>query len=89
MVDKGDQTLTGFVYSPASVTFGDTAPAVTAPTGAQTTLTYSATPLTVCTVHSSTGALTIVAVGSCVVTATAASNANYNQATARRGACSP
>ena len=37
-VAKGDQTLTGFAYSPASVTYGDTAPAVTAPGGAQTTL---------------------------------------------------
>ena len=43
-VAKGDQTLTGFAYSPATVTFGDTAPAVTAPGGVQTTLSYSATP---------------------------------------------
>ena len=63
-------------------TFGDTAPTVTAPIGAQTTLAYSATPSTVCTIHSSTGALTIVAVGSCVITATAAGTANYNEATA-------
>ena len=44
---KGDQTLTGFAYSPATVTYGDTAPAVTAPGGVQTTLSYSATPVTV------------------------------------------
>ena len=37
-VAKGDQTLTGFAYSPASVTFGGAAPAVTAPGGVQTTL---------------------------------------------------
>ena len=81
-VDKGDQTLTGFAYSPDTVTFGDTAPTVTAPSGAQTTLEYSATPSTVCTVDSGTGALTLAGVGSCVVTVTAESSANYNQARA-------
>ena len=81
-VDKGDQTLTGFAYSPDTVTFGDTAPTVTAPTRAQTTLAYTATPSTVCTVDSGTGALTLAGVGSCVVTVTAESSANYNQETA-------
>ena len=81
-VTKRDQTLTGFSYSPAAVTIGDTAPTVTAPSGAQTTLSYSATPSTVCTVDSSTGALTLVGVGSCVITATAASSDDYNEATA-------
>ena len=81
-VAKGDQTLTGFAYSPASVTFGGAAPAVTAPGGVQTTLSYSATPATVCTVDASTGALTLVGVGDCNITATAAGAANYNEATA-------
>ena len=81
-VAKGDQTLTGFAYSPASVTYGDTAPAVTAPGGVQTTLAYSATPATVCTVDASTGALTLAGVGACVITATAAGTADYNEATA-------
>ena len=81
-VAKGDQTLTGFAYSPASVTYGDTVPAVTAPGGVRTTLSYSATPATVCTVDASTGALTLVGVGDCVITATAAGAADYNEATA-------
>ena len=81
-VAKGDQTLTGFAYSPASVTFGGTAPAVTAPGGVQTTLSYSATPSDVCTGDSSTGALSLEGVGSCEITATAAATANYNEATA-------
>ena len=81
-VAKGDQTLTGFAYSPATVTYGDTVPAVTAPGGVQTTLSYSATPATVCTVDASTGALTLAGVGECVITATAAGAANYNEATA-------
>ena len=81
-VAKGDQTLTGFAYSPATVTFGDTAPAVTAPGGVQTTLSYSATPATVCTVDASTGALTLAGVGECNITATAAPSDDYNQGTA-------
>ena len=81
-VAKGDQTLTGFAYSPATVTYGDTAPAVTAPGGVQTTLSYSATPATVCTVDASTGALTLVGVGDCNITATAAPSDDYNQGTA-------
>ena len=81
-VAKGDQTLTGFQYSASSVAFGSTAPTVTDPTGVQTTLSYSATPAAVCTVNSSTGALTLAGVGSCVITATAAGAANYNEATA-------
>ena len=81
-VAKGNQTLTGFAYSSASVTYGDTAPSVTAPTGVQTTLSYSATPSDVCTVDSSTGALSLAGVGSCVITATAAPSDDYNHGTA-------
>ena len=80
-VAKGDQTLTGFGYSASSVAFDSTAPTVTAPTGAQTTLGYSATPSTVCSVDSTTGALTLAGVGDCVITATAAGTANYNETT--------
>ena len=82
-VAKGDQTLTGFQYSASSVTLLDSAPSVTAPTGVQTTLSYSATPAAVCTVNSSSGALTLAGVGDCVITATAAGTDDYNEATAR------
>ena len=81
-VAKGDQTLTGFRYGASSVTFGSTAPTVTAPSGVQTTLSYSAAPPEACTVDASSGALALVGAGSCVITATAASTANYNEATA-------
>ena len=81
-VGKGDQTLSGFEYSSASIAFGSSAPTVTAPTGVETTLSYSAEPSTVCSVDSSSGALTIVGVGSCEITATAASDSNYNEASA-------
>ena len=65
------------------MTYGGAAPAVTAPGGVQTTLAYSAAPsATVCTVDVSTGALTLVGVGACNITATAAGAANYNEATA-------
>ena len=81
-VAKGDQTLTGFRYSAETVTFGSPAPTVMAPTGAQTTVTYTATPQDVCTVDTSTGALMLLGVGECVITATAASSNNYNEAMA-------
>ena len=82
VVDKGDQELTDFSYSPATVRFGDAAPTVAAPTGARTTVSYSATPADVCTAGLSTGVLTLLAVGVCEITATAKSDANYNEATA-------
>ena len=81
-VDKGDQALSGFQYSASSVPFGSAAPSVTAPSGVRTSLGYSATPAEVCTVHSSTGALTLLGAGICEITATAASSANYNSAIA-------
>ena len=81
-VAKGDQTLTGFQYSASSVTFGSAAPTVTAPGGVETTVSYLATPLTVCTVEPTSGTLTLEGVGSCVITATAAGTDHYNEATA-------
>ena len=81
-VARGDQTLTGFRYSSASATLGSAAPAPIAPTGAQTSLRYAATPAAVCTVNDVTGALTLVGIGICRVTARAAGNGNYNAATA-------
>ena len=81
-VAKGDQTLTDFEYSPSSVTFGDSAPTLTAPTGAQTNLSYTASPDTVCTVNSADGVLTLVGAGSCEITATAEGTSDYNEATA-------
>ena len=81
-VDKGDQALNGFQYSASSVPFGSAAPSVTAPSGVRTSLGYSATPAEVCTVHPSTGALTLLGAGICEITATAASSANYNSAIA-------
>ena len=81
-VAKGDQTLTGFRYSAASVALGSATPTVTAPSGVQTSLSYSATPSDVCTVSAATGALTLLGVGECAVTATAAGTADYNEASA-------
>ena len=81
-VDKADQTLAGFEYSSSTVEFGEAAPTVTAPTGAVNAVSYSAAPAAVCTVDAATGALTPVGAGACVITATAAGDANYNEATA-------
>ena len=82
VVDKGDQTLNGFRYSASSSIFGNAAPTVTEPRGAQTPIRYTAAPSTVCTVDATKGALTLVAAGSCVITATAQSSPNYNEASA-------
>ena len=79
---RGPQTLSGFTYSADEVTFGTAAPTVTAPSGAETTLRYTASPDTVCTVHATTGVLTPVGAGDCVVTATAAGTANWFEANA-------
>ena len=81
VVAKGDQTLAGFQYSSSTVTYGSTAPTLTAPSGVQTTLSYSAAPAAVCTVVSSSGALTLEGVGSCEITATAAGTDDWNEAT--------
>ena len=81
-VVKGDQTLSGFQYSASSVPFGSVAPSVIAPSRVRTSLSYSATPARVCTVHPSTGVLTLLNAGICEITATAASTANYNDASA-------
>ena len=78
-VDTGDQALSGFRYSSDTVAFGSAAPTMTAPTGAQTTLSYSATPATVCTVDPTSGALTLEGVGSCEIVATAAGTDDYNK----------
>ena len=79
-VSKGVQNLAGFAYAPSSLTFGDSAPSLTAPAGAKGAVTWSATPSSVCTVNASTGALTIAGAGTCEVTATAAGNADYEAA---------
>ena len=74
-VAKGDQNLSSFRYTPATVTLGDLAPTLTAP-GTPGTVSYSAEPEAVCTVDAS-GELTLVGLGECEVTATAEETDNY------------
>ena len=81
-VTKGTQDLSAFTYSATSVTFGDTAPTVTVPTGAPGALRYAAAPANVCTVDPLSGALTLTEAGVCTVTLTAALTADYDEATA-------
>ena len=78
-VSKGQQDLSDFAYEASQITFSDSPPALKAPTGAVTTVTYSAAPASVCDVDSSTGALTINGLGTCTITATAPANDNYEQ----------
>ena len=55
---------------------------LTAPGGAPGALSYAALPATVCSVDPSSGALTLVGDGACVITVTAAGTANHEEATA-------
>ena len=82
-VALGSQTLTGFAYSAATATVGQSAPTVTAPTGQQagSSLSYASSDTNICTVESSTGALTLVAAGTCAITVTASATTNYLVAT--------
>ena len=81
-VAMGLQTLTGFAYNPATVTLGQPAPTVTAPTGQQagSSLSYASSDTNICTVDAATGALTLVAAGTCAITVTASATTNYAQA---------
>ena len=81
-VAKGTQSLSGFAYSPAAATAGGAAPTLSAPTGAVGALSYATGDADVCTVDAATGALTLVGAGECVITATAAGTADYDEATA-------
>ena len=79
-VAKGAQSLTDFAYNPSSIVFGDPAPVLVAPSGAQGTLSYASNTPSVCTVEASTGALTIIRDGICTITVTAAATDDYEGA---------
>ena len=81
-VAKGDQDLSGFGYSTATITYGAAAPVLAAPTLLDSAaLTYTSSTTGVCTVADD-GALTILTDGACTVTASAAATSNYNAAAA-------
>ncbi len=82
-VGKGAQTLSGFAYTPSSVTIGSPAPVVTPPSGAVGALSYGSEFTDKCTVDNANGALTVLATGTCTIVATAAMTANYHEATAQ------
>ena len=81
-VAKGAQDLSGFGYSPATITYGAAAPVLAAPTLLDSAaLTYASSTSAVCTVADD-GALTILTDGACTVTVAAAATSNYNAAEA-------
>ena len=85
-VAQGEQDLSGFNYTPASLNYGAPTPTLGAPTVADSAaLSYTSTSTGVCTVDSTTGALAILAVGACTVTVAAAATDNYKAATATFG----
>ena len=80
----GIDGTSGVISGAPDTAANSTSVAITFPAvakGAETTVDYTATPATVCTV-SAGGALTIAGAGVCRVTATALANANYNEGTA-------
>ena len=79
-VSKGEQDLSGFGYAPPRLTFGDSAPSLTAPADPKGAVTYATTSTGVCSVNAGTGALVIVGAGTCVVTVAAAGDADYEAA---------
>ena len=71
-IEAGDFTAVAWSgYASSSVKFSDRKPALNTPTSTPTTTTwvYSSTTTSVCTVNSSTGALTFVMVGVCTIEA--------------------
>ena len=75
------QTLNGFKYAPATLNWGDDAPTLTPPTGAEGALTYSASPESVCRVNETSGALTPEGLGKCTITVTAAATKTHESKT--------
>ena len=82
-VAKGEQTLTGFAYSPGHPDIRRRRPDVDGPhRGAGHPLVRGERPPRCARSNATSGALTLDGAGDCVVTATAESTDNYNQATA-------
>ncbi len=79
-VTKGAQALNEFDYRPRLAAVGD-ALTFTAPTGNVGDLSFSSADAAICTVDSA-GALTLVAEGNCVITATALATDDYTAGTA-------
>src|SRR5207247_1609516 len=85
-VTFGDRTglATATISVPATLAFGDTTSLATAADGSGTgAYSFSSTGSTACTVHSTTGAITVTSgTGTCSLTASRASDANYDASAA-------
>jgi hypothetical protein len=78
-VNKIAQTIT-FAAAPTGVTVGASGVSVSAIASSALPVAYSSTTLSICTVDSSTGALTLLAVGTCTIAADQAGNGTYTAA---------
>ena len=77
-VTAATPSLSGLGLSSSSVMFGAAAPTITAPTSASGgAITYTSATVGTATIDSATGVISIVGVGSTVITATQAANGNY------------
>jgi hypothetical protein len=79
VINKATQSIT-FGANPGPFTFGGTAGSVTATASSGLDVSYGTSTGTVCSVDASTGAITILTAGDCVVTADQAGNGNYEPA---------
>lgn len=81
---KSSQTVTWAPTTSLAITASPATPSALATTSGDGTISYAVTSVgtTGCSVNSSTGVVTYTALGSCQVTATAASTTNFNSATA-------
>jgi hypothetical protein len=84
VIGKATQSTLTLTPANSSVVFGDGQSAnVTAAGGSGTgSVTYASNSTGICSVNSTTGAVTILTAGTCSITATKATDTNYNSATA-------
>jgi hypothetical protein len=78
-INKGNQTIS-FGSAPAFARTGVSGSSVSATATSGLAVTYGSNTTGVCTVNSSSGALTLVAIGLCTITADQAGNTDWNAA---------
>ena len=78
-ITQANQTIT-FGPAPTGINVGATGRVVHATASSNLAVTYGSQPAAICTVNSSTGALTLLSVGSCTITADQTGDSNWNAA---------
>jgi len=79
-INKGNQTIS-FGAAPAFARTGVSGSSVSATATSGLAVTYGSSTSSICTVNSSSGALTLLTIGQCTITADQAGNSDWNAAT--------